>query len=224
MTLAWIPGKPLRRFSPYTVRTAQSAWHIAVTLLHISPIQRGQSNLSGKRDAATIEMMDGDFEHFIRLHERQILNYLWRIVSNEASAYDLTQEVFLRAWQHFKVIRQYDQPRAWLFRVATNLALTHLKRRSSPIGSAGTLENQRDMASSDPSWRLAERDLVRETLLQLPPKRRAALVLREVYGMSAAETAKILDMSETAVRMALHRGREQFRLLYLAKAGDTDGR
>jgi RNA polymerase sigma-70 factor (ECF subfamily) len=55
---------------------------------------------------------------------------------------------------------------------------------------------------------------VRQVLLQLPPRRRAALVLREVYGLSTAEVGAALGMSETAVRMAISRAREQFRALY----------
>jgi DNA-directed RNA polymerase specialized sigma24 family protein len=54
----------------------------------------------------------------------------------------------------------------------------------------------------------------------LPPKRRAALVLREVYDMTASEAGVVLGMSETAVRMALYRGREQFRALYLQEDGE----
>lgn len=162
------------------------------------------------------------YEGFIREHERQILNYLWRMTGDEQSAYDLTQEVFLRAWQHFAEIRVYEQPRAWLFRVATNLALTHLRRRTMTRQHVGALTDAAKSAS-DPAWRLAERDLVRSTLLQLSPKRRAALTLREVYGLSAAEVGQVLGMSETAVRMALHRGREQFREIYLREGGSGNG-
>jgi RNA polymerase sigma-70 factor (ECF subfamily) len=163
-------------------------------------------------------------ERFIRDHERQILNYLWRVTGDEAAAYDLTQEVFLRAWQHFETVRRYEQPRGWLFRVATNLALTHVKRRGARAAAISALETMHGSATSDPAWRLAESDLVRRTLLQLTPKRRAALVLREVYGLSAAEVGQALGMTETAVRMALHRAREQFRDLYLREGGRDDGR
>jgi RNA polymerase sigma-70 factor (ECF subfamily) len=175
------------------------------------------------RPAAGVGSHSLDYERFILLYQRRILNYLWRMTGDRESAYDLTQEVLLRAWQRFTVIRDYDQPLHWLFRVATNLALTHLKRRSHLVGKAEPLEDRYDAASSDPAVRLAERDLVRETLLQLPPKRRAALVLREVYGMSASEAGKILGVSEAAVRMALYRGREQFRALYLGVEGHHDG-
>lgn len=168
--------------------------------------------------------LTAECERFIRDHERQILNYLWRVTGDESAAYDLTQEVFLRAWQHFETVRRYEQPRGWLFRVATNLALTHVKRRGARAADVSALETMHGPAASDPAWRLAESDLVRRTLLQLTPKRRAALVLREVYGLSAAEVGQALGMTETAVRMALHRAREQFRDLYLREGGRDDGR
>ncbi|MEO7003052.1 MAG: RNA polymerase sigma factor [Ktedonobacterales bacterium] len=160
-------------------------------------------------------------EQFIREHERAVLNYLWRMLGEEETAYDLTQEVFLRAWSHFETIRHYEQPRSWLFRVATNLALTHLRRRARQGGRAATLDptdSGTHPAESDHTWRLAERDLVRQTLLLLPPRRRAVLILREVQGLSAAEAGRALGMTETAVRMALHRAREQFRELYLRES------
>lgn len=163
-------------------------------------------------------------ERFIRQHERPILNYLWRMTGNEQAAYDLAQEVFLRAWQRFPTISRYEQPRGWLFRVATNLALTYLRRHTTPSASATSLDPTRDAAhdpaASDPARRVAETDQVRRVLLQLTPKRRAALVLREVYGLSCAEVAATLAMSGPSVRMALHRAREQFRDLYTLAEGD----
>ncbi len=180
-----------------------------------------------KRRAAPQSMaVNAECEGFVEDHQRAILNYLWRMTGDEQAALDLTQEVFVRAWQRFDTLRTYEQPRSWLFRVATNLALTHLKRRASPILAATSLDaecDEGDRATGDPAWRLAESDHVRRTLLQLSPKRRAALVLREVYGLSAAEVGQTLGMSETAVRMALHRAREQFRDLYTREGGADRG-
>src|SRR5512146_3507771 len=63
------------------------------------------------------------FEDLIAGRESDIFGYLWRLTGDEQAAYDLCQETFLRAWQQFGKIQHYDQPGAWLFRVATNLAL-----------------------------------------------------------------------------------------------------
>ena len=184
---------------------------------------------TSRGEAARALTTDADCERFIQSHQHTILNYLWRMTGDEQAALDLAQEVFVRAWQHFDTIRAYEQPRGWLLRVATNLALTHLKRRAAPVHSAAPLDDESDesdergLASGDPAWRVAESDHVRRTLLQLSPKRRAALVLREVYGLTGAETGQTLGISETAVRMTLHRAREQFRELYMRDGGTADG-
>jgi RNA polymerase sigma-70 factor (ECF subfamily) len=158
----------------------------------------------------------GEFEAFVHQFERAILNYLWRMTGDEPSAYDLTQEVFLRAWHHFATIRRYEQPHSWLYRVATNLALTHnsnRRRQAAPMSSMSALSNDAPGAS-DPARHFAESEFVQEILSRLPPGRRAALVLREVYGLSTAEVGEVLGISETAVRKAISRAREQFRTLY----------
>ena len=152
-----------------------------------------------------------NFELFFRRHERELFGYLWRITGNEQAAYDLSQETFVRAWQRFDHIASYERPGAWLFRVATNLALTYQRRASAPIGAAQPLSASGDPSVSDPAWRLAENDIVRATLLALPPQQRAALVLREVYGFSCAEVAEALGVTLAAAKMTLSRGRDAFR-------------
>ena len=87
------------------------------------------------------------------------------MTGDRQSASDLCQETFVRAWQRFGAIRAYDRPDAWLFRVATNLALQLTRRKKAPVGAAGPLDDAFEPSVSDPAWRLAERDLVRETLL-----------------------------------------------------------
>jgi RNA polymerase sigma-70 factor (ECF subfamily) len=154
------------------------------------------------------------FEAFFRRHEREIFGYLWRMTGDEQAAYDLSQETFVRAWQHFDRIASYDRPGAWLFRVATNLALTHQRRAAAPVGAAQSFSTGIDPSISDPSWRLAESDDVRATLLALPPQQRAALALREVYGFSCAEVAETLGITLAAAKMTLSRARDAFRARY----------
>jgi RNA polymerase sigma-70 factor (ECF subfamily) len=154
------------------------------------------------------------FESFFRRFERDILGYLCRMTGEEQAAYDLSQETFLRAWQHYTKVCDYDRPRAWLFRVATNLALNYLRGRPAHADLAAIGEREGHPASSDPAWRLAERDLVRQTLFDLAPKQRAALVLREVYGLSCEEVAQTLGISRDAAKMLLSRARERFRERY----------
>jgi RNA polymerase sigma-70 factor, ECF subfamily len=157
------------------------------------------------------------FEAFFREHQRAIFSYLYRMTGDEQAAYDLSQETFVRAWQRFDRIRGYEQPAAWLFRVATNLALNDRRGRASPVRATLSLDADMDPAGSDPSWRFAERDAIREALLAMPPRQRAALVLREVYGLSGEDVAATLGISSGAAKMLLSRAREQFRVQYRGK-------
>ncbi len=159
------------------------------------------------------------YEALFTKFERPIFGYLMRLTGDEQTARDLSQETFLRAWQHFAKLCTYDTPAAWLFRVATNLAISHLRRRSTLVGSAQLLGDDDSPARSDPALHFIEYDLVQRTLLALSPKQRATLVLREVYGLTCEEIAQVLGCSRDAAKMTLWRGREQFRTRYIRENG-----
>jgi RNA polymerase sigma-70 factor (ECF subfamily) len=158
------------------------------------------------------ERSGGAFEAFFWRFEGKVFGYLWRMVGDEQSARDLTQETFLRAWQHFQELAPDRKPAAWLFRVAANLALRHLRRRGmvqmAPLDDAMP-------GASDHGRRIAERDAVEHALLALTPRQRSVLVLHEVYDLTCDEIGHILDISRDAAKMALWRAREAFRASYL---------
>jgi RNA polymerase sigma-70 factor (ECF subfamily) len=156
---------------------------------------------------------DDAFEAFFRTHERAIFGYLCRMTGDEQASYDLSQETFVRAWQQFERVRGYEQPRAWLFRVATNLARNHRRHRSIRDAATVRLVSSGE-AAGDMSSAVAESDAVRAALDTLPVKQRAALVLRVVYGLSLGELAQALGASEAATKMTLSRARGRFRAHY----------
>ena len=156
---------------------------------------------------------DDVFEAFFHAHEREIFGYLWRLTGDEYASYDLAQETFVRAWQHFEQLHHYEQPRAWLFRVATNLASNYRRHRS--VHDVATTRLSTDVRlESDPTTGVVESDAVRAALHAMPVKQRGALVLRVVYGLTLAELARALGTSEAAAKMTLSRAREQFRANY----------
>jgi RNA polymerase sigma-70 factor (ECF subfamily) len=155
------------------------------------------------------------FEDFFTRHQQDIFGYLWRITGEEQAAYDLCQETFLRAWQHFGTVSTYERPGAWLLRVATNLAINHQRRRAKSNGRLLELA-EHHATESDPALHVVERDAVATALLALPVRHRMALVLRIVYGMPFQEIAVTLGISPVAARMALSRARQQFRRHYLS--------
>jgi len=192
------------------VRTPWRSWP---WLWLIFAHRAGYEAALNERGSAAGDRATGDrFESFFARFHHQIFGYLWRMTGDEQAAHDLTQETFVRAWKHFDDIGSSPEPAPWLFRVASNLARTHHKRGVArpvlPLDEAHP-------GASDPSWSIAERDLVSRALRSLTPNQRAALVLHEVYGMSCDEVGYALGLSRAAVKMALWRAREGFRARYL---------
>lgn len=152
-----------------------------------------------------------DFEVFFTRHEREVVGYLWRMTGEEQAARDLTQETFLRTWQRFDQVRAYDQPKAWLFRVATHLALNHLRDQATGAKARQAWSQSEHATQSDPAMRIVNQDAVLQTLQTLSPRDRAALVLHSIYGLTCAELARSLGISRSAAKVALWRARERFR-------------
>jgi RNA polymerase sigma-70 factor, ECF subfamily len=173
----------------------------------------------GRESRATLHADMEAFEAFFWSHERDILGYLWRLTGEEQAAHALSQETFLRVWQRFDTLQHYDQPRAWLFRVASNLGLNYLRGRTRRGTTARITDEMGNIIAfnGDPAQRLAENDAIRRTLLDLPPQQRAAVVLCDVYGLSSADAATALGLSHGGLKMSLWRGRERFRRDYQRK-------
>ncbi len=177
----------------------------------LATMQRRDTTPPAAPRTAAGDAADEQFEVFFRRYEPELTGYLWRMTGDAETARDLCQEAFTRAWQHFARVANYAQPRQWLYRVATNLAL-NLRRRPP----AATLDDH-DPAMSDPTGHVVEREQVRQILADLPPKARAILILREVQQFSYAEIAALVGMSPDAVKMAVSRARAQFRQRYLTQ-------
>jgi RNA polymerase sigma factor (sigma-70 family) len=182
---------------------------------------------SGGQDAA--------FDAFFAQYERPLYGYLRRMLPTHDAALDVAQEAFFRAWQRFDVIGGYDRPQAWLFRVATNLALDILRRRE-PIHLSRIFGGHDDatadditnddaipalMYPHDMERSLAERDLVSRLLPRLPERQRAVVLLWAAHGLTTSEIAEIFETTDVNVRQMLSRGRARFRELYDQAQGSS---
>ena len=171
------------------------------------------------------------FEQLFTRHSPALYEYLCGMTHGDHElASDLVQETFLRAIGASVAITDVERPHAWLFRIATNLALTAQRRRPISWVPLGVVEPQPGADSSD-QWRvprtllersqdvaaeIAERDSVWRALTELPPRWRAALLLQTTSGFSTREIAALLGLSEANVRKIIFRAKERFRAIYLA--------
>jgi RNA polymerase sigma factor (sigma-70 family) len=150
------------------------------------------------------------FEGLYADYQTPILNYLYRLVGDPALAEDLGQEAFTRAWRARAQLARVDNPRAWLYRIATNAARDHLRRRRL-IAWLPLLSNDIHLSQSGFEETWLEGEQVRRALLRLKPDYRIPLVLYTCQDFSVAEIAAALSISPEAVKQRLVRARQQLR-------------
>lgn len=146
-----------------------------------------------------------------------------RLVGHTAEAEDISQEVFLRAYQHFDELRENPRAPGWLKTVAINLSLNHLSRYRSrwtfftdlfpPNDSGETAEIEFAAAedTQDDAARNDQRRLVEQCLRRLPASQRVPLVLFHMEGLKYEEIASRLGVSLGKVKTDVFRGREAMR-------------
>ena len=177
-----------------------------------------------------------DFDARVAPYRGELIAYCYRMLGSAHEAEDLVQDTYLRAW---RAREQYDPMRAsvrtWLYRIATNVCLTALTdrgRRPLPSGLVAPREPLAPFAfdaeiswlqplpeamtvSADPASTVVERSTVRlafvAALQHLSARQRGALILRDVLGFSAAESATILGITVAAVNSSLQRARARIR-------------
>ncbi len=145
-----------------------------------------------------------DVERFYADHREGVFRYLRRMVGAHETARDLTQEVFLRVSRAGVPDAPEMGRRAWVFRIARNLALNHLRdTRRRPVA----VELGQPAIGARQELGMALRDAI----ARLPPSERDVFLLREHGGLTYQEIAEAGDMTTDAVRAALHRARQQLR-------------
>jgi RNA polymerase sigma-70 factor (ECF subfamily) len=155
------------------------------------------------------------FERLVEEYADRIYNVALRITGNQADAEDSMQDAFLQAYRSWSSFRGQSAPTTWLYRIAVNAALRRVQSRR-PMEYLTELAVEEEVV--DWSGDLAERAHSaeqRERILAgidlLPPDERAALVLRDVDGLSTAEAAAALEITEQALKSRLHRARVLLR-------------
>lgn len=142
------------------------------------------------------------FDQLMRLHEKQVLGTALRLLGNPEDAQDAAQETFLRLYRNLSKLPDMQEIRSWLYRVTVNICHDahrgRKRRRWEPLSGPEPAS-----AAPDPEavWDAAERGrLLEQALTTLPEKERAAVVLRDVEGLTTREVAEILGSSEVTVR------------------------
>ena len=165
----------------------------------------------------------GDKEAFSQLmmrYQNKIYAIAMRFCKNADDAWDVAQETVIKV---YRALHRYGSKAAfstWVYAIAKNAALDHLRKRSKAVNTEVGLEAVEYMAqlpAADPEQKLQNREAVRELLdivNALPAGQRAVLVLRDIDGYSYEEIAQILAISQGTVKSRLARAREAVRKAY----------
>jgi len=165
------------------------------------------------------------FDQIMRLHQKQVLMTALRLLGNMEDAQDAAQEAFLRLYKSMNRLPDVLEMKSWLYRVTVNICndvhRQRGRRKTEPLtGSPGSEPASRH-PDPEKAWSETERgQLVEMALKTLPEKERAAVVLRDVQGLSTREVAEILGSSEVTVRsqISVARGKlKKFTDRYLRK-------
>jgi RNA polymerase sigma-70 factor (ECF subfamily) len=123
------------------------------------------------------------FEELFRDFRGPILNYLYRLIGDASRAEELTQDVFVKAYRALVRLPADANHRAWLYRIATNTAYDHLRRRKLVQWLPLLDRDVPDLAHNNPETALGEQESVQQALAQLAPKYRAPLILSCARGI-----------------------------------------
>jgi RNA polymerase sigma-70 factor (ECF subfamily) len=188
-------------------------------------------------------LLDGDqtaFTPFVESFQHRIFQYTWLMCGQREDAEEVAQDTLLKIFESFDQLQDPRRVRAWVFRIAKNYCL--MKRRRSVFAPERELsldellpgpeaEHSRSLQVADagelPDTQLLRGELnaeIERALRSISEIYRAVVLLRDREGISTADTAEILGVTEDVVKQRLHRGRLALRKElagYLAEIGDA---
>jgi RNA polymerase sigma-70 factor (TIGR02960 family) len=180
------------------------------------------------------------FAELVERHRRELHVHCYRMLGSFDEAEDMVQETLLRAWRGRERFEGGPGFRAWLYRIATNACLDALRSSRRRVRSLRSfaevpwlqpypdrLLDELAPSDTEPDAVVVARETIELTYLAviqlLPPRQRAVVILRDVLGWSAAETAATLDMTVAAANSALQRARATLRERLPARPSEWSG-
>jgi RNA polymerase sigma-70 factor (ECF subfamily) len=161
-----------------------------------------------------------EFRELVERYQQPVFRFARNLIGDEHDAEDITQEVFLAAFDH---LGSYNAKRAslltWLFTIARNRCVNYLKRKR-PVIDGEAIGNIQPAASSDDSARNAFWSCLDEALYALPIEQKTAFVLAEIEGLPYADFAHIEQTTLGTVKSRIHRAKQRLRAVMAPTLGE----
>jgi RNA polymerase sigma-70 factor, ECF subfamily len=196
----------------------------------VHPAVRGAATAGRQDELALIERCRkgdlGAFEELYRTHAGRLYSVALRLVGNPADAEDLLQEIFLAAHRKLDTFRGESSLGTWLYRLATNLCLDHLRSRTGRsrhvTDSIDDEPGLFDVATSSLAEQTVTKMDLERALARLPEGCRSAFVLHDVEGLEHREVAEILGVAEGTSKSQVHKAR--LKLRKMLRSQEKEGR
>ena len=164
------------------------------------------------KEQSTPATIAEDFDAIVEQHSDFVYNVAYRVMGSTQEAEDVAQDAFLSAYRAFDRFRGQSHVTTWLYRITTNAALMRLRKtkKDRTLTQTGVDEIEVIDWTKNPHKDALDSELgdkLREGIDLLEPDLRAALVLRDVQGLSNAEAAEVLEITVSALKSRLHRAR-----------------
>lgn len=167
---------------------------------------------------------DPGFNFLIEKYRKPIINFMYRMVHNQAVAEELAQEVFLRVYRSRQTYRAEAKFTTWLYRIATNLGVNHARdtkhERSAqtiyldqPDAETGTTPDVADARPDVEEELLKDERMkaIRKHVMALPERQRTAVLMHKYQGLDYKEIGAVLHLSESATKSLLFRAYQTLR-------------
>src|ERR1700674_1724213 len=153
------------------------------------------------------------FDEIMIRYERQIYRVCYRFVDNRDDAMDLAQEVFIKAFEHLPTFRRESSLKTWLYRIAMNHCINHVKKHSQQFVEISEYTGSIRASAHSSMEDQEQREHFRRLVKQLPPKQKAILELRINEQLSYDEIAKISGRSVSTIKASVFFALEKLRKL-----------
>jgi len=145
------------------------------------------------------------FLKIYQLYHKKIYAHCWRMLADKESAEDVCQEVFVQVWKKINLFRGDSKFSTWLYSVATNVVLGHLRKQKNWWQNVFSIE---DNVVEEPTEDMNELSELDKHIMKLPERARHVFVLFAVEGYRHEEIAKMLNMAVGSSKAQYHRARQ----------------
>ena len=181
-----------------------------------------------KNDEAHIihRILEGEtslYEYFLDKYSQQVFVLIVRIVENQEDAEELTQDTFLKAFEHLSSFKAESSFSTWIYRITANTCIDEMRKRKGRQSFSleeeleseeGSMQRQVADAGETPEesmLREEQKSEILQALESLSPEHKVAVILRDIKGLSYEEIAEILELTLGTVKSRISRGRNQLK-------------